>query len=512
MKNRKLLLIVSIVLAMTMSLGGTLAYLQDTDADINVMTVGRVSITQNEQERNAAGELVAFTPNKPALPAVGPIEWADEGVVFNGTEYKVFTDKLKNVIDKMVTVTNTGNSDAYVRTIVAIEAPGFDSKNLIHLNYNGTDCTQSGPVTVTIDNVDYVVFAYTYNEKLAANATSAPSLMQLFLDKNTTNEDVAAYGNTWEVLVLSQAIQADGFADAATALNEGFGAVDEDNVKTWFGDWEQWEENGEIGTPGEKNDTNNPPAIPVADAAELAALLEEGIPQGATVALAAANYGTVELKGELKDVTIQGAEGMNVKFVAKEGSKLENVTLSGMEMNYNDQTGLFVKNGAVVIEKGATVKQLVIEDAKMTGSMSCAIGVSEPTAEITLKNSTVEGPKYVVYSSSAPIAQLTIEGCDISVTGWAIMLNGADTVGAKLTINNNNFVNCTQGIAKYLGSSQPEGAATVFTNNTLTNCRAHDGVESKWFTIPGATSTITVSGNTLDGTEWTPGTAQGLGK
>ena len=51
MKNRKLLLIVSLVLAMTMSLGGTLAYLQDSDADVNVMTQGNGQIEQHEYQR-----------------------------------------------------------------------------------------------------------------------------------------------------------------------------------------------------------------------------------------------------------------------------------------------------------------------------------------------------------------------------------------------------------------------------------------------------------------------------
>ena len=51
MKNRKLLLIVSLVLALTMSLGGTLAYLQDSDVDVNVMTLGNVQIEQHEYQR-----------------------------------------------------------------------------------------------------------------------------------------------------------------------------------------------------------------------------------------------------------------------------------------------------------------------------------------------------------------------------------------------------------------------------------------------------------------------------
>ena len=51
MKKSTLLMVLSLVLALTVGLGTTLAYLTDTDADVNVMTLGNVDILQNEQER-----------------------------------------------------------------------------------------------------------------------------------------------------------------------------------------------------------------------------------------------------------------------------------------------------------------------------------------------------------------------------------------------------------------------------------------------------------------------------
>lgn len=232
-KMKKILALVLTVALLAAAIGGTLAYLQDEDSDVNVMTLGNVYIEQIEQERDANGNLVDFTQNKPAYPAVGPIEWADTGVVVNGTEYKVFTPDLKNVVDKIVTVKNTGKSDAYVRTVVAIEAPDYDPDNLIHINYNGADVESSAPIEVEIDGVDYVVFAFTYKEALAAGKVSAPSLVQVFLDSKATNEDCAKFGDTWEIIVLSQAVQAQGFADAKTALDTAFGEVKE-NAKQWF--------------------------------------------------------------------------------------------------------------------------------------------------------------------------------------------------------------------------------------------------------------------------------------
>ena len=118
------------------AIAGTVAYLQDTESDVNVMTLGNVDIEQIEQERDANGTLVDFSQAKPAYPAVGSIEWDTDLLTVNGVGYKVFDDGLKNVVDKIVTVNNTGKSDAYVRTVVAIEAPEGDPNDLIHFNYN----------------------------------------------------------------------------------------------------------------------------------------------------------------------------------------------------------------------------------------------------------------------------------------------------------------------------------------------------------------------------------------
>lgn len=229
---------------------------------------------------------------------------------------------------------------------------------------------------------------------------------------------------------------------------------------------------------------------------------------------AGVDFGTVTLDGTVKDKTIVGTGTDQIKINIGSTAVLENVTIQGLGVTYFDNSSSYVDGGAINIDAGATVKNLVIEGCTFNGSggRSSAVGISEPSAEVTLKGCTVNGPKYTVYSS-APIAKLDIVDCNITgVSSWLVMMNAGDSVGAKLTITGNTFDNCNGGIAKYLGSSQPDGAFTVFTDNTLTSCVGHDGSDAKWFTIPGATATITVSGNTLDGADFVPGTAQGLGK
>ena len=280
--NRKLVLVLSLVLALALATGGTLAYLSDTDADVNTMTLGNVHIKQLEYERvPQAGHEIAndawistgetdkydlvpdevrvFSQGKPLYPAVfadGVIKWDDRAVPQSGDYYQswqkiiseagevapgsnqLFDDSVKNVIDKFVFVENTGKSDAYVRTWFAFEqgeltAERFDE--ILKTNGDADHWSWSPETTdVEIAGHKYVVCVATYMGPksdptgiLAPGAITYPSLLQVYLAPEATNEDVEAIdadGNgRYDILVLSQAVQAAGFADAETALNEAFG-------------------------------------------------------------------------------------------------------------------------------------------------------------------------------------------------------------------------------------------------------------------------------------------------
>ena len=237
MKKKILAITLCVAMVAIMLVSGTLAYFTDTDEVTNVMAVGSVKIEQIEQERGANGALQAFTQDKSVVPAVGPVAWADEAITVGGGTQKVFTEELKNVVDKFVFVKNSGKSDAWIRTIILLEAPGYDAKNLIHVNVNDTeDVEMTNWEPIEINNVQYLYAVFTYTEKIAANGGMTPvSLAQVFLDKETTNEDVVAYGDTWEILALSQAVQSEGFDTAAAGLDEAFGAANAANIAAWLG-------------------------------------------------------------------------------------------------------------------------------------------------------------------------------------------------------------------------------------------------------------------------------------
>lgn len=220
MKNRKLLLIVSLILAMTMAMGGTLAYLTDTDEAVNVMTLGNVDIEQNEED--AEGN--PFEQNQPLYPAYYPDENYD-------------ADTVVGAIDKVVTVENVGTSDAYVRTVLAFEAGNLSKDEFdkyIHAIFETEPVWVDG--VAEIDGTNYYLAYVVYDEALAPGAETAPSLVKVVMDKHATNDIVKEFGDTYEILVVSQACQTVNMPDDAdTALKAAFRGITADD-NPWVGD------------------------------------------------------------------------------------------------------------------------------------------------------------------------------------------------------------------------------------------------------------------------------------
>lgn len=287
--NRKLILILSLLVSIAMVTTGTLAYLSDTDADVNVMTLGNVHIVQNEQEWNAGKTaLQAFTNDKPIYPYVGEQGW--ENTTDEDGAYRRLT--MANVVDKYVSVTNTGNSDAFVRTIIAVEMGEYADlaeyiDNIIGLSTNAVDGDEfsfpetwswSDPIVAEINNSNYMVLTATLETALAPWETTIPSLLQVYMNKDCGNTETAKVdGNDndkLDILVLSQAVQTAGFATAAQALDAAFAPVDAASVAQWLGDITE----EDVGSPGDDWVDNNPPmnVTKVHNEDELEAALAQG--------------------------------------------------------------------------------------------------------------------------------------------------------------------------------------------------------------------------------------------
>lgn len=246
-----------LVIAMTaaIAVGGTMAYLTDTDEDVNVMTVGKVKIEQLEYERvdtetkDDDAIVQEFHDNKPLYPAVTEdgfdytpgdpyVDWEQIGK--DGYTSEIWDpEKINNELDKMVFIKNKGDYDAYVRSVFAFEANGYtldEFKELFHLNINETDWTWEWvetPVAIPGEDgatTNYIIATATYNKVLKPGELTEISLSQIALDPAAGNEDILGFGDTYQVLVKSQAVQAEGFADADTALNDAFEEITADNV------------------------------------------------------------------------------------------------------------------------------------------------------------------------------------------------------------------------------------------------------------------------------------------
>ena len=238
MSKKKIISLCLVVCLLATAIGGTLAYFTDTEAVKNVMTMGNVDIEQIEQERSPAGGLQPYTQNQTLLP-MGGYDWEEVNV--NGDSISVLADGL----DKIVTVKNNGNSAAYVRTIVALEAGKSEDeaksmwyKNLaVSDNSDGTQVIgEDNNLFVQIGDTWFAIVVYTYGDAIAAGTESVPSLTGVGLYPETTQKDVANLKGDYEVLVVSQAVQASGMGDdAGAALDEAFGDV-ATNVAEWFKD------------------------------------------------------------------------------------------------------------------------------------------------------------------------------------------------------------------------------------------------------------------------------------
>lgn len=480
--KKVLALALSLALIATLAISGTVAYLQDTDEDVNVMTLGNVKIEQHEYERakNDDGTLKTdtiddqtsyvlqdFTQDKPLLPIVGDPSKPGNDPEFAGWDNTTVRMSQKesyggmqvfaglNAQDKFVTVENTGKSDAYVRTIVAIEAGSTDG-SLVGSSYHGT-WAKNEIGLVKIDGYQYHVVEYVYkgaegvrheNGILPADDTTYPNLSQVYLKSEATNEDMEAIdgnGNgTLDILVLSQAVQAQGFADAKSALDTAFGKTAE-NAAEWFGKMQI------PGTP-----------LKIADNDALKAAIEAG---ETNLSLAAGTY-NMPAAAKGKTLTISGTKDSIIKVVpAGQGE-------AGGQLDYSLDGSTVTFNG-VTIE---TNSQLYAGFARMSGTYNnCVIQntYNLGTGNSEFNNCTINITNEYLRVGGA--SKAVFNGCTFNTDGRAILVfqdgtNVAQTVTVKdCTFNATAAANTWNGIHVAAVSIDGSQGGTYVVNLEGTN-------------------------------------------
>ena len=252
MKKKIISLCLVIALVATAIAGATLAYFTDSDADLNVMTLGNVKIVQNETKRN--GDAYENQKLFPAVKGEGYLSKDGSMTDTDGVSSLAIWDKsINNEIDKFVSVTNRGTEKAYVRTILAFETVRSYEENSstkwtdLHDHFfllNGdfayldggdkNENTAHDFMYVTVDGIEYVLAVKVYEEALEPGATTTASLRQFALTWEAGNEVYDFFGNQYDIIAVSQAVQTEGFKTAEEALNTAFGEINPENAAKWL--------------------------------------------------------------------------------------------------------------------------------------------------------------------------------------------------------------------------------------------------------------------------------------
>lgn len=230
--KKVLAMVCGVIILAAIAISGTIAYFTDSDSATNVFTMGNVVIKLNEQQRSENGGLENFEPNKDLMPLVGGITQVDDQGL----------PKADSFQDKIVTVTNTGKSDAYVRVYVGVpkelddngalhfvEGDNYNAKNNLLLTFGTPDKT----VNQIVGGVAYNFYCFMLNDKLEPEATTGAAIVGFYLDSKVdySDDDKHYYiGDKQlndvtmnvEIPVYVQAVQAMDFDNAATAFAVAF--------------------------------------------------------------------------------------------------------------------------------------------------------------------------------------------------------------------------------------------------------------------------------------------------
>ena len=266
-KKKLLVLSLCVVLAAIAIAGASLAYFTDTKSATNTFTVGNVKIDLIESKFHRTGSDNSGDTSlpDPTAKAAGMEFIPDGWTIFTDDEIKedaktYATDYLavkgKNMVPgrgvaKCPYVVNTGANDAYVR--IRVMVPSAANNDFVAVKDGGVITNQwcstafingefidgkgggwnNAPAiakaSVTKDGVTYDVYTFTRIKPLKAGAMTEWNVWNFIgIDKTATSADIqkaidagaitAKDGTTTlNVLVEADAIQAEGFADAAAA-------------------------------------------------------------------------------------------------------------------------------------------------------------------------------------------------------------------------------------------------------------------------------------------------------
>ncbi len=407
--------------------------------------------------------------------------WEDDTPEDNGNEPKLDGIKFENILPgdelfKEVHIENTGSYDEYIRaTITITDASVWQDvfgtrmvalENFVNYKYNG-----HAPIHTEVAYYDYENDAFVY--QIYYDKAIAPDEKFVVFDTVTINSALDQY----QAAELAGSFDIKVVADAVQVENVG------DNV------YEAFDTVGLI------------KAVPVSTPADLAAALASDEEAYLIISPAALTNNTLTIDGAIANKTLDfSGANANVAFTAN--ATAENVVITGIVDT--ETTGKNISS-----EAGFTGDVTVVDCSFVSGGGKHADAAISPVAgNFTVVDCTFDGKgtgDYAVSHSGATTGDLVFTGCTFNNFGsWAILINS--TINGNVTIDNCTF-NTGDGVFKTLG-----GGVTgnfTFTNNTMIGVKGHDANPNKILVSGSGTGPViaggtkTVTGNTLDGVDWT---------
>ena len=252
MKKKLIAIFLCVALVAIAVVGASLAYFTDTKSVTNTFTVGNVKIDllESSLHRENAGVANGATSTSELWSDVdkegsgntskykaGDTFYTDAQIEANAAEYRCENVQLipGRSYHKMPYVKNTGKNDAYIRIRVMIPAD-LDTAVLNSSMYTSTamgkgEFTMAVDQTGTVerDGLNYNVYTFTRIDPLAPGEMTYWNVWgTIHMDTTvTTAQSEALFGENgsyhdgvFPVLVEADAIQSEGFANAAAAWAE----------------------------------------------------------------------------------------------------------------------------------------------------------------------------------------------------------------------------------------------------------------------------------------------------
>ena len=230
-KSKALLLTLCAVLLVAASVLGTMAYLTSTDTVTNTFTVGKVEIKLDETDvTNPNGPRVKANSYK-LMPGTtytkDPTVTVKAGSEESYVRMKVTFNNAKAIIalctdPEFAEDGPTGVENAYplIRMVNFVEANAAKWDGIIPDNMMDTEEMLANAKYFVYDKTtDTLTYYFYYNETVAA--PDGDVVLPVLFDKVTlpewvTNDQLATLEN-FQITVVAEAIQADGFANAGAA-------------------------------------------------------------------------------------------------------------------------------------------------------------------------------------------------------------------------------------------------------------------------------------------------------